>query len=199
MILPNKIEPIEPNYDEIDAIILLERWYDEWSKDEDWWSGGNTWDLNVFNNRGYPAFEKVYYAEEVYNIQLKGHTGGQSDGFLAESVPDGNYVIRKIPIREILSDAPHLDLNVVGDIKDKLSKNIDALPPIVLEKNKRMRDGSHRLQAFVELGYEMVDAFVPTQDGGHWTVNVYGLEQHSTSEHPSTDTTNELDKFELKL
>ena len=51
MILPNKIEPIEPNYDEIDAIILLERWYDEWSKDEDWWSGGNTWDLNICRKR----------------------------------------------------------------------------------------------------------------------------------------------------
>jgi hypothetical protein len=85
--LPNKIEPIEPNYHEDDAISLLERWYDEWSKDEDWWSGGNTWDLNVFN------FE----------------------------------------------------------------------------------------------------------DDGHWTVNVYGLEQHSTSEHPSTDTSTELDLFELKL
>ena len=93
MILPNKIEPIEPNYDEIDAIILLERWYDEWSKDEDWWSGGNTWDLNIYTEHG----EKEY-----------------------------DY-------------------------------------------------------------------------GSRWVINVYGLEQHSTSEFPSTDTGNEIDRFELKL
>ena len=93
MKLPNKIEPIEPNYDEIDAIILLERWYDEWSKDEDWWSGGNTWDLNIYTEHG----------EEEYDY------------------------------------------------------------------------------------------------GSRWVINVYGLEQHSTSEHPSTDTTNALDRFELKL
>ena len=92
MILPNKIEPIEPNYDEIDAIILLERWSDEWSKDEDWWSGGNTWDLNVFTE----------HEEE-------------------------DYV------------------------------------------------------------------------GSEWVVAIYGLEQHSTSEYPSTDTSTEIDVFELKL
>ena len=38
------VEPIKPNYHEDDAIALLERYFDEWSKDEDWWSGGNTWD-----------------------------------------------------------------------------------------------------------------------------------------------------------
>ena len=66
MILPNKIEPIEPNYDEIDAIILLERWYDEWSKDEDWWSGGNTWDLNIFTEHGEKEYD--YGSRWVINV-----------------------------------------------------------------------------------------------------------------------------------
>ena len=92
MILPNKVEPIKPNYHEDDAIVLLERWFDEWSKDEDWWSGGNTWDLNVFTE----------HEEE-------------------------DYV------------------------------------------------------------------------GSEWVVAIYGLEQHSTSEYPSTDTSTEIDVFELKL
>ena len=92
MILPNKVEPIKPNYHEDDAIALLERWFDEWSKDEDWWSGGNTWDLNVFTE----------HEEE-------------------------DYV------------------------------------------------------------------------GSEWVVAIYGLEQHSTSEYPSTDTSTEIDVFELKL
>ena len=84
------VEPIKPNYHEDDAITLLERWFDEWTKEEDWWSGSKTWDLNVFN----------------------------------------------------------LEIN---------------------------------------------------PDDGHWTVNVYGLEQHSTSEYPSTDTSTELDLFEFNI
>jgi hypothetical protein len=60
MILPNKIEPIEPNYDEIDAIILLERWYDEWTREDDWWYGGNTWDLNIFTRKDGEYVINVY-------------------------------------------------------------------------------------------------------------------------------------------
>ena len=93
MILPNKIEPIEPNYHEDDAIALLERWYDEWSNDEDWWHGSKTWDLNIFTEHDAEEFEY----------------------------------------------------------------------------------------------------------GSRWVINVYGLEQHSTSEYPSIDTSNEIDLFELKL
>ena len=60
------IEPIEPNYHEDDAISLLERWYDEWSKDEDWWSGGNTWDLNVFTEHGEEEYD--YGSRWVINV-----------------------------------------------------------------------------------------------------------------------------------
>ena len=63
--MPNKIEPIEPNYHEDDAISLLERWYDEWSKDEDWWSGGNTWDLNIF---AYDDENPNDYTINVYGL-----------------------------------------------------------------------------------------------------------------------------------
>ena len=48
MSLPNKIKSVEPNYHRDDAVILLERYFDEWSNCEDWWGGGNTWDLNIF-------------------------------------------------------------------------------------------------------------------------------------------------------
>jgi len=46
---PSKVEPVEHNYHEDDAIAYLERWYDLWSKDEDWWGGSNNWDINIFN------------------------------------------------------------------------------------------------------------------------------------------------------
>ena len=66
MILPNKIETIEPNYHEDDAISLLERWFDEWSKDEDWWSGSKTWDLNIFTEHDAEEFE--YGSRWVINV-----------------------------------------------------------------------------------------------------------------------------------
>ena len=62
MNLPNKIEPIKPNYHEDDAISLLERWYDEWSKEEDWWYGAKTWDLNIF------TYDDENYVVNVYGL-----------------------------------------------------------------------------------------------------------------------------------
>ena len=66
MNLPNKVEPIKPNYHEDDAIALLERWYDEWSNDEDWWSGSKTWDLNIFTEHDAEEFE--YGSRWVINV-----------------------------------------------------------------------------------------------------------------------------------
>jgi len=66
MNLPNKVEPIKPNYHEDDAIALLERWYDEWSSDEDWWSGSKTWDLNIFTEHDAEEFE--YGSRWVINV-----------------------------------------------------------------------------------------------------------------------------------
>tara|TARA_Y100000310_G_scaffold159183_1_gene158713 strand:- start:97 stop:378 length:282 start_codon:yes stop_codon:yes gene_type:complete len=66
MNLPRQIESIEHNYHEDDAIAYLERWYDEWSKDEDWWGGGKTWDLNVFTEHDAEEFE--YGSRWVINV-----------------------------------------------------------------------------------------------------------------------------------
>ena len=66
MKLPNKVEPIKPNYHEDDAIALLERWFDEWSKDEDWWHGSKTWDLNIFTEPDAEEFE--YGSRWVINV-----------------------------------------------------------------------------------------------------------------------------------
>ena len=65
MNLPNKVEPIKPNYHEDDAIALLERWYDEWSNDEDWWHGSKTWDLNIF---AYDDENPNDYTINVYGL-----------------------------------------------------------------------------------------------------------------------------------
>ena len=87
MILPNKIEPIEPNYHEDDAISLLERWYDEWSKDEDWWSGGKTWDINIFTEHDAEEFEYgsrwviAVYGLVKYDDSIQTDTSNEIDVF----------------------------------------------------------------------------------------------------------------------
>ena len=50
MNLPRQIESIEHNYHEDAAMIIVEKYFDEWSKDEDWWHGTNEIDVNVWND-----------------------------------------------------------------------------------------------------------------------------------------------------
>ena len=65
MNLPNKIKSIEPNYHRDDAIRYLERWFDEWSNDGDWWGGTNRWDINVFS---YDEDRPSDYTINVYGL-----------------------------------------------------------------------------------------------------------------------------------
>ena len=51
-----KTTKVEPNYNRQEAIEYLERWFDDWIGDEDWWGGRDVfvvdtlygWDVNVF-------------------------------------------------------------------------------------------------------------------------------------------------------
>ena len=87
MILPNKIEPIAPNYHEDDAISLLERWFDEWSESEDWWSGGKTWDINIFTEHDAEEFEYgsrwviAVYGLVKYDDSIQTDTSNEIDVF----------------------------------------------------------------------------------------------------------------------
>ena len=87
MNLPNKVEPIKPNYHEDDAIALLERWYDEWSESEDWWSGGKTWDINIFTEHDAEEFEYgsrwviAVYGLVKYDDSIQTDTSNELDLF----------------------------------------------------------------------------------------------------------------------
>jgi len=81
MILPNKVEPIKPNYHEDDAIALLEMHYDEWSKDEDWWDGGTTWDLNIFTTDDINYKVVIYGLTEIDESYCETDTSNEVDVF----------------------------------------------------------------------------------------------------------------------
>ena len=87
MKLPNKVEPVKLNYHEDDAIALLERWFDEWSNSEDWWSGGNTWDINIFTEHDAEEFEYgsrwviAVYGLVKYDDSIQTDTSNELDLF----------------------------------------------------------------------------------------------------------------------
>ena len=82
MTLPNKIEPIEPNYHEDDAMLILEEYYDEWTKDDDWWYGSNTWELNIFTRRDGEYVVNIYGLEQHSTSKyLSVDTGNELDLF----------------------------------------------------------------------------------------------------------------------
>ena len=75
---PNKVEPVEHNYKEEDAISILENHFDEWSKDEDWWCDNGRVDVNVWNDEedneiwhvfvcGLVMMSNGYYQTETSN------------------------------------------------------------------------------------------------------------------------------------
>jgi len=66
--LPNKVEPIKPNYHEDDAIAYLERYFDEWTKTDDWWYGDDTWDLNVFTYHQEEDYEGSEWTIAIYPL-----------------------------------------------------------------------------------------------------------------------------------
>jgi hypothetical protein len=44
---------VKPNYNRQKAIEYLERWFDDWVGEGDWWGGAHTWDINVFTDEDW--------------------------------------------------------------------------------------------------------------------------------------------------
>tara|TARA_R110000822_G_scaffold59431_2_gene148320 strand:+ start:4442 stop:4870 length:429 start_codon:yes stop_codon:yes gene_type:complete len=125
--------------------------------------------------------EKEYTAQEVYDIQQKDHRGSS-----AEDVSEGKYVLKQVPLNEIpnrntsrkqVMDQYDEGIGEYSDITiddqmSRLSKDIDALPPIVLDKNNNVIDGGHRLASHAELGLETIKAFVQVETGKSFSKNI---------------------------
>ena len=73
-----KLDLMEQNYKEEDAISILEEHFDEWSKDEDWWCDNGEVDVNVWNDEddneiwhvfvcGLVMMSNGYYQTETSN------------------------------------------------------------------------------------------------------------------------------------
>tara|TARA_Y100000310_G_scaffold231515_1_gene234090 strand:+ start:570 stop:833 length:264 start_codon:yes stop_codon:yes gene_type:complete len=45
-----QLDFIEHNYHEDDALIILEKYFDVWSKEDDWWCDNGEVDVNIWND-----------------------------------------------------------------------------------------------------------------------------------------------------
>jgi disulfide oxidoreductase YuzD len=82
------------------------------------------------------------------------------DGDLGDRIEKyKSYVVKEVSISDIDIDEFYIDDDLVDEYKEKI-KNKDTYPPIVLNKDYSIIDGTHRVNALNELGYKKVIAFV---------------------------------------
>lgn len=122
------------------------------------------WDYNV-TAKLQKVNDKIYTWQEVCDEQSNG-TGK------ASSLPFGSYGEFKLEEIKISSLSDYFmtfdemfdmdldeDINIVRKIASSIEKG-DYIPPIVVDKNGKLIDGSHRLSAYYELGYYNIDAYI---------------------------------------
>lgn len=92
---------IKNSYKVGDVIPYLEKWFDEWNKQEDWWGGTEEWDVNVFTD----AFERekdygtkfqvsVYGLETLEDKSVQVDTANELDNFQIE-INNGLLALKK--------------------------------------------------------------------------------------------------------
>lgn len=135
----------------------LQEFLDEYSED--------TIPFTQTSSRLIKKSDKVYTWEEVCDIQSQGN------GRIS-SLPFGNYgnfELKKVNINDLKDYFMTYDEMVSMDMDEDLSifkriysalDNGEELKPIVIDKNMKLIDGSHRLSALYEMGYTYIDAFV---------------------------------------
>ena len=61
---------VDHNFKREHLIKILEKDFDEWSEDEDWWGGTKLWDVNVYHI--YPNESACDYDGHMYSITVYG-------------------------------------------------------------------------------------------------------------------------------
>ena len=64
---------VDHNFKRKDLIKILEKDFDEWSQDEDWWGGTHQWDVNVYHiypNESACNYDGHMYSVTVYGLEL---------------------------------------------------------------------------------------------------------------------------------
>jgi hypothetical protein len=105
---------------------------------------------------------EIYDEADVYGYTQRIHHTKDDfiDGDLGERIEKyKRYIVKEVNISDIEIDEFYIDEDLVEEYKEKILK-FNTYPPIVLNKDLSIIDGTHRINALNELGYEKVVAFV---------------------------------------
>lgn len=108
----------------------------------------------------------IYDEGDVYGYTQRIHHTNDDfiDGDLGERIEEyEKYIVMEISISDIEIDEYQIDDSLVDDYKEKFNKN-KTYPPIVLNSDYGIIDGTHRANALYELGFKTIIAFVGVEN-----------------------------------
>lgn len=104
----------------------------------------------------------TYHEHDIYSYSQKMHHTYDDfiDGDLGERIEQySEYVVKSISIYEIEIDEFMIDEGLVDEYKEEFQR-LNTYPPIILNSDYSIIDGTHRVNALNDLGIENVVAFV---------------------------------------
>lgn len=104
----------------------------------------------------------IYDEADVYSYSQRIHHTNDDfiDGDLGERIESyEEYIVEEIEISDIEIDEFYIDDSLVDEYKEKIQK-YKTYPPIILNSDYSIIDGTHRVNALNELGIKKVVAFV---------------------------------------
>lgn len=105
---------------------------------------------------------EVYDEADVYSYTQRIHHTYSDfiDGDIGHRIEKyKKYVIKEVNISDIEIDEFYIDGDLVDEYKEEI-KRLNTYPPIILNRDYSIIDGTHRVNALNELGYKTVVAFV---------------------------------------
>lgn len=105
---------------------------------------------------------KIYDEADVYGYTQRIHHTYDDfiDGDLGDRIESyEEYIVKEVNISDIDIDEFYVDDSLVDEYKEKIRKN-GHYPPVVLNSDYSIIDGTHRINALNELGIKTVIAFV---------------------------------------
>jgi predicted methyltransferase len=105
---------------------------------------------------------EVYDESDVYGYTQRIHHTDDDfiDGDLGERIEEyEKYIVEEVNISDIEIDEFQIDDSLVDEYKERFNK-YKTYPPIVLNSEYGIIDGTHRVNALYELGFKRVIAFV---------------------------------------
>jgi hypothetical protein len=83
------------------------------------------------------------------------------DGDLLERIGDSEYILKNFPTSKLNTDVWDTSESLVRTYEKLYLESPDTLPPIVLNSNGSIIDGTHRAKALQNLGVPTIKAYVP--------------------------------------